>query len=117
MFKNVVQVKHFAKLDTQRDKDYLYTVIKKEPGMLDKERKYFETHLAEWLKQHPGKFVLVKGDELVGVFDTQREALIEGARRFGIDGFLVRQVDESEQVIYIPALTLGILRADSTHPV
>ena len=85
--------------------------------MLEKERKYFETHRAEWLKQNPGNFVLVKGEELLGVFDTQQEALIEGARRFGIDGFLVRQVEESEQVVYIPALTLGILRADSTHPV
>jgi len=85
--------------------------------MLDKERKYFEAHRGEWLKQHLGKFALVKGEELLGVFDTQQKALIEGARRFGIDGFLVRQVEESEQVVYIPALTLGILRANSTHPV
>jgi hypothetical protein len=85
--------------------------------MLEKERKYFETHRAEWLQQHAGKFVLVKGEELIGVFNTQQEALIEGARRFGMESFLVRQVEESEQLIYIPALTLGILRADSTHPV
>jgi hypothetical protein len=85
--------------------------------MLDKERKYFEKHRAEWLKQHPSKFVLVKDEELIGIFDTQQEALVEGARRFGSDSFLVRQVEESEQLIYIPALTLGILRADSTHPV
>jgi len=83
--------------------------------MLDKERKYFETQRADWLKKHPGKFVLVKDEELIGVFNTQQEALIEGARRFGTDSFLVRQVEESEQVVYIPALTLGILRADSTH--
>jgi hypothetical protein len=85
--------------------------------MLDKERKYFETHRAEWLKKHPDKFVLVKGEELIGVFSTQQEALVEGARRFGTEAFLVRQVEESEQLVYIPALTLGILRADSTHPV
>jgi hypothetical protein len=85
--------------------------------MLEKERKYFETHRAEWLKQHSGKFVLVKEEELVGVYNTQQEALIEGARRFGTSSFLVRQVEESEQLIYIPALILGILRADSTHPV
>ncbi len=84
--------------------------------MLKKERKYFEAHRAEWLKQNPGKFVLVKNEELVGIFNTQQEALIEGARRFGTESFLVRQVEESEQVVYIPALTLGILRADSAHP-
>ncbi len=85
--------------------------------MLEQERKYFETHRAVWLNQYAGKFVLVKGEQLVGVFNTQQEALAEGARRFGTESFLVRQVDESEHLIYIPALTLGILRADSTHPV
>ena len=85
-------------------------------SMLDKERKYFEVHRDTWLKQHPGKFVLVKNEELIGVFNTQEEALVEGARRFGGESFLVRQVEESEQLVYIPALTLGILRANSTHP-
>ena len=84
--------------------------------MLEKERKYFEKHRADWLSQHPGKFVLIKHEELAGVFGTQQEALVEGARRFGTESFLVRQVEESEQLVYIPALTLGILRANSTHP-
>ena len=84
--------------------------------MLEKERKFFESHRADWLSQNPGKFVLVKDDELIGIFSSQKEALIEGARRFGTESFLVRQVEETEQVVYIPALTLGILRADSAHP-
>jgi len=85
--------------------------------MLEKERRLFEQHRAEWLKQHHGQFVLIKGEELIGVFNTQQEALVEGARRFGTESFLVRQVEESEQLVYIPSLTLGILRADTTHPV
>ncbi len=85
--------------------------------MLEKERKYFENNRAEWLAKHSDKFILVKGEELIGIFNTQQEALIEGARRFGTESFLVRQVEESEQLYYIPALTLGILRADSTHTV
>ena len=84
--------------------------------MLEKERNYFDEHCDEWLKQHPGEFVLIKGDKLIGVFSNQAEALSEGARCFGTDSFLVRQVEESEQLVYIPALTLGILRANSTHP-
>ena len=84
--------------------------------MLEKEREYFKKQRDEWLSRHAGKFVLIKGEELIGVFDTQQEALTEGARRFGTASFLVRQVEESEQLVYIPALTLGILRANSTHP-
>ncbi len=83
--------------------------------MLEKERKYFENNIAQWLKESPGKFVLIKDESLIGKFDNQKDALVEGARRFGNQSFLVRKVEESEDIIYIPALTLGILRADSTH--
>lgn len=85
--------------------------------MLEKERDYFEQHRQEWLSVYHGKFTLIKGEELVGVFDKQEDALTEGARRFGGESFLVRQVEESEKLVYIPALTLGILRANSTHSV
>ena len=85
--------------------------------MLEKERKYFEQNRKEWLSKFPAKFVLVKGEQLVGTFDKPEDALAEGARRFGGESFLVRRVEESEQLVYIPALTLGILRADSTHSI
>lgn len=83
--------------------------------MLEKEIKYFEDNRAQWLKEFPGKFVLIKDENLIGYFDNQKDALAEGARRFGNQSFLVRKVEESDEVIYIPALTLGILHADSTH--
>ena len=84
--------------------------------MLEQERKYFKAHRAELLKAHPGKFALVKNKTLIGIFDSPGEALAEGARRFGKDSFLVRRIQEKDPTIYLPALTLGILRADSTHP-
>lgn len=77
--------------------------------MLEKERTFFQQHREEWLSKFPGKFVLVKGEELIGAFNTPDDALIEGARRFGLDSFLVRRVEQAEEDVYIPALTLGIL--------
>ncbi len=85
--------------------------------MLDQERKYFEIHREEWDSLYHGKFALVKGENLIGIFEKAEEALAEGARLYGKESFLVRQMEESEQLVYIPALTLGLLRADSTHPV
>lgn len=85
--------------------------------MLDKERKIFEQYRQEWCSKYPGKIVLIKGEELIGIFDKLEDALSEGARHFGIDSFLVRRVEETEELVYIPALTLGILRANSTHTV
>ena len=86
--------------------------------MLEKERQYFSEHHAELLSRHQGKVVLIKDDQLIGAFNTIEEALGEGARRFGLKPFLVREVTATEEKeINIPALTLGLLRADSSRPI
>ena len=81
--------------------------------MLEKELKFYEENLQEWLKTFPGKFVVVKNEELVGFFDTNDQALSEGARRFGLTSFLVRQVEPFQNVVSIPALTLGLLNGNT----
>jgi len=83
--------------------------------MLESELKYFDINRAEWLKEHYGKFVLIKDEIFLGAFDNQKDALVEGARRFGMQSFLIKKLEETEDLIYIPALTLGILHADSSH--
>lgn len=83
--------------------------------MLDIERDYFREHRAEWAESRPGSFVLVKGRELVGVYSSAEDALTEGAYLFGLSPFLVRNVNEEEQEISVPALTLGIINADSNN--
>jgi len=86
-------------------------------AVLGEEREFFDRSLSEWLGRFPGKVVLVKGQELIGVFDTEQNALAEGARRFQLQPFLVRRVQDVPADICIPALTLGILRgnADTSH--
>ena len=86
--------------------------------MLENERKYFAEHRADLLARYAGQFALVKDEELLGTFNTIEEALAEGARRFGLQPFLVRQITAAEEKeINIPALTLGLLRADSSRPI
>lgn len=79
--------------------------------MLEEELRFYEQHEKELLSKFPGKFVLVKGSRLVGTFDTHEEALEEGARLFGLESVLVRRVEEVPVAAYVPALTLGLLRA------
>jgi len=81
-------------------------------GPLEQELTYFADNKAKWVDVYPGKFALVKGQELIGVFDQPEAALAEGARLFGAESFLVRQVTASEEEIYIPALALGLLHAN-----
>jgi hypothetical protein len=84
--------------------------------MLETERDYFDKHRDALLRQYPGKFVVIKEEQLLGSYDTIQEALGAGAREFGMVSFLVKRTDEVPQDVSIPALTLGILRADPSHP-
>lgn len=81
--------------------------------MLDTERQYFQDHQEELLKAHPGKFVIIREQRVVGAFDTLEDALSVGTKEFGLSPFLVRRTDERPSEICIPALALGILRAPS----
>jgi hypothetical protein len=81
--------------------------------MLETERAYFDAHRSEWLQSHHGQFALIKGEKLIGMYDSDEDALSEGARLFGMQPFLVRRIQEREQEVCIPALALGILHAAS----
>jgi hypothetical protein len=50
---------------------------------------------------------LVKGDQLVGLFPTDAEAVEEGEERFGIDAtFLVQPIQEEEPLLRVPRSVL-----------
>jgi len=84
---------------------------------LEKELEFFEKNLPSWLKEHKGKFALVQGSSLVGLYLSADEALAEGARLFGNGSFLIRQILETQPEASIPALTMGLLHADLSHTV
>jgi hypothetical protein len=83
--------------------------------MLDKELSYYDKNFEKWLSLYPGKFVLVKDEELVGVYDTNEQALTAGASLFGLGSYLIRLVDKNKEDIQIPALTIGLLYANPAH--
>lgn len=51
----------------------------------------YQRHFPELLEQQ-GKFVLIKGAELAGTFDSYEDALTAGYRRIKLDSFLVKQI-------------------------
>lgn len=85
------------------------------PTYLEVERDFYAAHEAEWMVLHPGRFVVVKGERLLGAFDSMAEALAAGAAAFGTQSFLVRRLGEKPAEVHIPALTLGLLRANPQH--
>jgi hypothetical protein len=56
------------------------------------ERRTFEAHRADLVRDHAGKVALVKGKEIVGIFDDRAAAMDEGRRRFANALFVVRPI-------------------------
>jgi hypothetical protein len=80
--------------------------------VLDIERAVFEKLKPKRFATYPGQIVVIKGEEVVGLFPTIQDALSEAVRRFGLQDILVREIAEPFKVS-VPALSLGLLHADS----
>lgn len=49
---------------------------------------------------HAGKHVLIKGTAIIGLWDTEAEALAAGYKNYLREGFMVHQVQEREPVLH-----------------
>ncbi len=78
---------------------------------LAEEREYYLKRKAELLEHYPGKYALIKGQELLAVFDTQDAAYAEGLKRLGNVPMLVVRIQAEEPVAWFPALQLGLIGA------
>jgi hypothetical protein len=63
--------------------------------VLEREVKTYKDKFPE-LQANEGKFVLICGDEVVGIFDSYQDALSAGYVRCGINPFLVKQISTVE---------------------
>jgi hypothetical protein len=82
-------------------------------AVLQEELAFFATHRDQLLKDHPGKFALIKGSHLIGTFDTDENAYAAGVAQFGREPFLIRHIVATDPLAQFPALTFGLLRVDS----
>ena len=52
---------------------------------------------AEYARLHLGKVALVRGDEVIGVYNTADEAVLDGFKRFGDLKFLVPEIRDPKE--------------------
>ena len=64
--------------------------------MLDEELRTFEEKKRELLSTDEGKYVLIKENCVLGIFDTQAEAIEAGYMRLGKVPFLTKEIAERE---------------------
>ena len=70
---------------------------------LEKELETYKAKLPE-LKGNEGKFVLIHGSDLAGIFTSYEDAIKEGYAKFQLDPFLVKQIQAIEQVQFVTRL-------------
>ena len=80
---------------------------------LETELAYYETIKPELLRHHEGKFVLVVGNEQLGVFDKREDAYTRGIALKGNVPMLIKQIQKVDPIEHIPAMVLGLINAHS----
>jgi len=75
---------------------------------LKKEMETFEAQKAELINRSKGKYALIKDDKVVGIFDSQIDAIQQGYERFGNVPFLVKLIVEVEPPLNFTSNLLGV---------
>ena len=70
-----------------------------------------ETYKAKWaeLTNEEGKFILIKGSEVVGLYGTYEDALQEGYAKFKLEPFLVKQISVMERIQFVSRFVQPVL--------
>lgn len=66
------------------------------PQILDLELDTYQRHRNELLGKAEGKFVLIHGDRILGIFDSRNDAIRQGYQSVGNVPFLVKQIVKVE---------------------
>jgi hypothetical protein len=65
----------------------------------EKELAVYDAHLIDLLDSQ-GKYILIRGEEISGPFETFDEALDVGYDKYGLEPFLVKQIHKAEPIHY-----------------
>ena len=67
---------------------------------LKREFEYYRANKADFLKKYEGKFIVIKGQEVLGAFDEQLEAIDETRKAHELGTFLVQHVVEDDVAFF-----------------
>ena len=67
---------------------------------LDKEYQFFKDNKESLLAQHEGRFVVIKGEKVIGVFDDRIVAIEETRKKHELGTFLVQHVLKKSDMFF-----------------
>jgi hypothetical protein len=77
---------------------------------LEIEIERYKELLPELLPSSAGKFAVIKGRDLIGVFDDMDEGYRAALDKYGVTSFLLRPVRAVEPTLDLTNLHLGLIR-------
>ena len=60
---------------------------------LEKEFEYYLKHQEELIKKYKGKFIVIKGDAVIGAYESDLEAVEETSKKHELGTFLVQKCE------------------------
>jgi hypothetical protein len=58
---------------------------------LQKQLEYFKSHQDELVKQYKGNFLVIKDQQVQGIYNTEIEAYTDAKNKFALGTFLIQQ--------------------------
>jgi hypothetical protein len=76
--------------------------VTEQQSRLATELEFYNLRKREWLQQHSGEYVVLRGRDVLGFYPAFSDAYTAGARAWGTGtDFLVRQVLEHEPIFLV----------------
>ena len=86
-------------------------------NVLSLELETYKENKPQLLAASEGKYVLIKGEEILGVYADEQEATQKGFDEFGYNcPFFVRQITKREPVLYIKGINVPCLTYEEDTP-
>ena len=64
---------------------------------LEKEFNYYLQHQGDLIRQYKGKFIVIKGDAVIGVYESELEAVEETSKGHELGTFLVQKCEPGSE--------------------
>ena len=75
---------------------------------LETEWRFFEANRERLVAKGEGKFVLIRGRKIIGLYESKWDAIEQGYERFGNVPFFVKRIERVETPIYIVSSLIAI---------
>ena len=75
-------------------------VVKEEKTMkpIDQEFQYYLSHQAELVREYNGKYIVIKNESVIGVFDSDAEAVNETVKTQRLGTFLLQKCEPGIEI-------------------